>query len=497
MYAAVLIPNFALQAILRLREDLRARPFVVLDEENAVLQMTTLARDAFVEIGMTPTQAMARCPQIALRSRAPIQEGAARQALLQCASAFSPFLESTAPGLCTLNLRGLSEFALASGQTELPLELSDRAYAWASRVIARVGDLQMNAQVGLAADPDVARLAAQQAQPILFVHNVRDFLTTIPLHAGGLPAHLLEVIGKWGLRNLGELHALGRDELASRFGREILEFLDRVAPPRVRPLNWVTPAAEFVESIELGKEIESLEPLLFVVRRFLEQLTHRLESVYLVAREIHLTLALNSGSKYERTLSVPSPTRNINTLFRMLHTHLETLQTDAPIVALQLRAEPARAQNHQFGLFQASLRDPNQFYETLARLEALLGSGRSGAPVNEASYKPDAFHIEPPRFHGQSVAQSAPALKPATGPSLRRFRPAIPTTVRLEFDRPAHMQNPRAQGKIVQASGPWRSSGHWWENGWACDEWDVRLANVRAYRLACEGEEWFLAGVFD
>jgi protein ImuB len=495
MYAAIVIPNFSLQAILRLHEDLRARPFAVLDEENRVLQMTATARESYVDPGMTPTQAMARCQKIILRARSPQQEDATQKALVQCASTFSPFLESTAPGVSTINLRGLSEFAL-NGQGTLPLELSDRAHAWANRVLARVSGLQLNCQIGLAADPDVARLAAQQAEPILFVHNVADFLNTVPLHAAGLPPELLQVISKWGLQSIGQVHALGRDELAARFGSQILELLDRIAPGRPRPLTWITPATDFEESIDLENPIESLEPLLFMLRRFLDQLAHRLESVYLVAQELKLTLALESGANYERALSVPSPTRNVNTLFRMLHTHLENLQTDAPIVAVTLRAEPARAQNHQFGLFQASLRDPNQFYETLARLEALLGQGRSGTPVNEASYKPDDFHIEPPRFHGQSATEPA-ALKIATGPSLRRFRPAIPALIQTEFNRPTHIQSERARGKITEAAGPWRSSGNWWEEGWSRDEWDIRLANGRAYRLAETQNQWFLEGVFD
>lgn len=496
MYAAVVIPNFSLQAILRLHEELRARPFAVLDEENRVLQMTAAARESYVDPGMTPTQAMARCQKIILRARSAHQEDATQKALLQCASAFSPFLESTSPGVCTINLRGLSEFALASGQHELPLELSDRAHAWANRVLTRVSGLQLNSQIGLAADPDVARLAAQQAQPILFVHKVGDFLNTVPLHAAGLPPEILHVVSKWGLYSIGELCALGHEHLASRFGDGIVDFLDRIAPTRPRPLTWITPAIDFEESLELENPVESLEPLLFILRRFLDQLSHRLESVYLVAQEIKLTLALESGAKYERVLAVPSPTRNVNTLFRMLHTHLENLQTDAPIVGVSLRAEPARAQNHQFGLFQASLRDPNQFYETLARLEGLLGAGRSGTPVNKASYKADDFHIEPPRFHGQTISEPA-ALKTAMGPSLRRFRPAIPALIQTEFRRPVHVQSERARGKIIDANGPWRSSGNWWEEPWARDEWDVRLANGRAFRLVLQQNQWFVEGTFD
>jgi protein ImuB len=492
MYAAVVIPNFSLQSILRLHEEWRAQPLAVLDEENRILEMTTTARENYIERAMTPTQAMARCSKIILRARSPLQEEATQKALLQCASSFSPFLESTAPGICTINLRGISEMEASM----LPLGVSDRAHAWANRLIDRVGALQLHSQIGLAADPDVALLAARQAQPILVVQNVFDFLATVPLHAAGLPPHLLQIISKWGLHSIGELRALGHDELASRFGSEIIDFLEVIAPARVRPLTWITPAPDFEEFMELEKEIESLEPLLFILRRFLDQLSYRLESVYLVAQELRLTLLLDDGSKHERVLTVPSPTRNVNTLFRMLHTHLENLQTEAPIIAIRLRAEPSRAQSHQFGLFQASLRDPNQFYETLARLEALLGPGRTGAPANNPSYKPDDFRIEPPRFHGQFLEQPS-APKETIGSALRRFRPPIPANVELEGDSPIQLKSGEARGKITQTSGPWRSSGHWWENAWSREEWDVRLANGRGYRLSQQEDQWFVEGVFD
>ena len=90
MYAAIVIPKFSLQAILRLHEDLRARPLAVLDEENRVLQMTAAARESYVDPGLTPTQAMARCQKIILRARSPQQEDATQKALVQCASTFSP-----------------------------------------------------------------------------------------------------------------------------------------------------------------------------------------------------------------------------------------------------------------------------------------------------------------------------------------------------------------------------------------------------------------------
>jgi protein ImuB len=485
MYAALYIPDFPLQAILRLQEEWRGKSFAVLDAENRVAHMTAAARGDAVELGMTPTQAMARSPGIILRARSAMQEEAAQAALLQCAAGFSPFIEATGQGVATINLRGLAKFDEAD----------------ANRLLERVGALQLRGKVGIASDPDVAWLAARTTERLKVIEDVDLFLRGVGIEEAAMPAGILEVVRKWGLRSVGELRALGTDELASRFGSEMVAFLERVAPRRPRPLTWVTPPAEFAEGLELENEIESLEPLLFLLRRFLDQLAQRLEAVYLVARELRLTLKLAAGDPHERVLSVPAPTRDVNTLFRMLHTHLEGLRTEAPIVAVELRAEPARAQQHQFGLFEASLRDPNQFFETIARLEALLGPGRCGTPVNEASYKPDVFKMEAPRFHdGAELAEFSNADRVATiGLSLRRFRPPVPARVTIAEEQPVQLQSARAKGKIAVASGPWRSSGNWWEDGanWGRDEWDIRLANGRMLRMFKHQDEWFVEGEFD
>lgn len=489
MYAAIYIPDLPLQAILRLREELRAKPFAIIDAENRVIHMTAVARQEHVEFGMTPTQAMARCPRILLRARSAAQEDSAQTALIQTAAGFSPFLEATAPGVITINLRGLAEFRDGSV-----------GKLWPHRLINSIAALQLRAQIGIAHDPDVAFLAAAHAEPIQIVENLEAFLETIPIESSGLPPHILEIVRRWGLRNIGQLRALGPDQLAARFGREIIAFLDRLAPARPRPLNWITPAPEFVETIELEKEIESLEPLLFLLRRFLDQLSHRLNSVHLVAGELKLKLTLAAGDPHTRNLTVPAPTRDVTTLFRMLHTHLENLRAEAPIIAIELRAEPARAEQHQFGLFEASLRDPNQFFETIARLEALLGNDRVGSPRNEPSHKPDDFRIEPPRFHDSSeIAASTNPARVTIGLSLRRFRPPLPAEVTVENDKPAHLHSKTAKGKIVHASGPWRLSGDWWEpaSAWSREEWDIRLQNGQAFRLFRDTDQWRLDGLFD
>ena len=120
-----------------------------------------------------------------------------------------------------------------------------------------------------------------------------------------------------------------------------------------------------------------------------------------------------------------SPTR-MSCDFRMVHTHLENFHTEHPIVSLHLAATPTRSTRQQFGLFESALRDPNQFYETLARLAALVGHDRVGTPELERTHRPDAFRMVDEAFQtGASCANAS-----AVGLLLRRFRPALPALVK-------------------------------------------------------------------
>jgi protein ImuB len=220
--------------------------------------------------------------------------------------------------------------------------------------------------------------------------------------------------------------------------------------------------------------------------------------------ELHLKLTLESGAAYERTFKVPAPTANTETLFRMLHTHLENLRTDAPILSLRLSALPVRAENQQFGLFESALRDPNHFHETLARLTALLGAERVGTPVAEATHRPDSFRMKTPEF-GKVPARSPEnseganrAQRPAAGLCLRRFRPAVHAEVTVEGGRPVFLSTLVVSGPVKRARGPWCISGTWWDQRrWARQEWDIETTTGEVYCLFQSDGEWLLEGIYD
>ena len=78
------------------------------------------------------------------------------------------------------------------------------------------------------------------------------------------------------------------DELSARLGPEAVQLWQRANGTSTRLLKLVQPAESFAESFEFENEIETIEPLLFMLRRFLEQISLRLGALYFVARELTL-----------------------------------------------------------------------------------------------------------------------------------------------------------------------------------------------------------------
>src|SRR6266550_1010325 len=107
---------------------------------------------------------------------------------------------------------------------------------------------------------------------------------------------ILAILHKWGIHTLGQLAALDKEELRTRLGSEAVRLWERANGTATRLLKFVQPPETFEESFEFDHEIETVEPLLFILRRFLEQLSLRLTGIYLVARELTLTITF-SGSQ--------------------------------------------------------------------------------------------------------------------------------------------------------------------------------------------------------
>jgi protein ImuB len=481
-FATLLAPDFRLQAALRPQPGLESLPVALVETEGTKPRVTAFNRRAHaraVEPGMTPTQALARCPELRLLAPNAGQERSAQEMLLQLGGTLSPFLESTAPGVVTV---------------ELPAERIFREEELRVRVITPLRAAGLAVQVGVASTPDLALLAARFAAPVALVgDSAAAFLAPRPVAALEPGPELAAVLESWGIRTIGELVALPAAELGERLGPEAVALIERARGTDTRPLRLVRAPEFFAEAADLEHPVERLEPLLFLLRRFLGQIAARLAGAWLVAGKLRLGLRFEQGEPYRRVFTLPQPTRDADLLFRLLHTHLENFTAEAAIVGVELAAKPVRGEVRQIGLLDRGLRDPHQFSETLARLQALLGAGEVGMPRLASSHHPDAFEVRPYDPEAEAAPERAGDI--LVGVPWLRFRPPVPARIILGDTGPAFLHSPASTGPIQETRGPWRLAGQWWQDAWTREEWDIATADG-VYRLVQAGEEWFLEGVY-
>jgi nucleotidyltransferase/DNA polymerase involved in DNA repair len=453
-------------------------PAALLDHDGIhVIELNPAAERAGIRPGASTSQAFARSPELVLYTRAPSHEQHIQDTLVQLAYNYSPYIENSAPGICTIDVT-------KTRNRQIGLR----------KLLAQLRALGLKAQAGTGPNPEIALQAAKIADPLLEISQDCNLLQSLPLEFLDPSPFLLTILKSWGVRTLGALAHLPRVEIGHRLGLEGLSLWDRAAGRSTKVLQFVQPSETFEESMDFEQPLETLEPVLFILRRFLERLSLRTESVYLLIAELRLTLGLENGEKIVRSLQIPAPTRDVGSLYGIAVQYLETLQTAAPITSFHLKIKPSKPHGRQFDLFQGKLRDPNRFFQTLARLAALVGAEQVGTPQKINTHQPDSFRMQMPDFDCSVKNNNRPKI----GPGLRRYRPGILASVELNNDKPALLKSSLISGKIVQVQGPWNLSGNWWDRTrWEISEWDVVLENGGIYRLAESLGQWEIVGVYD
>jgi protein ImuB len=167
MFATIYLPNFYLQAAMRHQPKLRAQPVALINTEQSkvfIIQLNQSAERAGVGKGMAPSQALARCLRVVIKTRERVQEKLIDEILLQHAFTLSPYVEATAPGVCTIQFTDDRNLA-----------------AKLARVIERLGKCEITAQAGIAPLPDASFLAAHLARPVLQIDDAPEFLAPLPI----------------------------------------------------------------------------------------------------------------------------------------------------------------------------------------------------------------------------------------------------------------------------------------------------------------------------
>lgn len=444
------------------------------------------------------------------------EHGMSAAALMAVARAFSPRVMAAGDGCVLVDVSGLGRLIGAP-----PVIAAELRQAAGGAAIVAVAPTQTAAR--LLAASAAAGGAIDEASPIV-TDDPAAALACLPvavlgavmLNADDL-AHVFQTLGRWGITTLGELAALPAAPLTSRLGRRgaVWQRLARGVDPR--PFVPDADVPRYCERLELEWPIDGLEPLSFVLARLLEPLAAALERADRGAAAVRLELRLVDRSTHARLLQLPAAMRDARVLRTLLLLDLESHPAPAAIDVVAVEIDPAPARITQFSLLERARPLPETVSTLMARLTALVGETRCGAVALVDSHRPGAFAGRP--FTGDAPPPPAGRVSADRGPSisLRRRRPPPAVRVRVERGRPVHVAGARRgqpSGAVVEASGPWRTSGDWWQprsrvapnpaestwrEGWNRDEWDVALAGGWLGRIFRDRDTgtWFLDGEFD
>ncbi len=219
------------------------------------------------------------------------------------------------------------------------------------------------------------------------------FLAPLPLERLAPELEIAQTLERWGLRSIGDFARLPAAEVASRLGEVGRELHASARGFDLHPLVPRPAPPDFREGMTLEWPLVNLEPFLFLARAALDRLCHRLEIQGLGCSRLDFALRLEPDGVHERSLQLPSPTRDAKTLLTLVRLDLEQQTPGAPVVGFAFTAQPDRPRPAQLSIFGPAALSPERLATTLARLFALLGPGRMGSPRTADGHRPERFAL--------------------------------------------------------------------------------------------------------
>jgi protein ImuB len=466
LYVCVHVPDFATQALLRLRPNLATSPVVVVTGVPPLEEVCSAndhARQLGVLQGMTRAELDGFNGLIVLR-RSEVEERGARAALLEMAGAFTPRVEVVAASasafVMVLDMTGTSLIFGPSSQ-------SLNAVAQALALLRFIGRLAASAnfQTAVCLAP-----SASKAPALVPEGSEAIRLSSLPLSALQLTHQQSDTMALWGLRTLGELAALPEVELVERLGQDGRRLWLLARGEHLHLMVPEEPVFTLEEFVAFDAPVELLESLLFVLGPMLDQLLARAQNRSFAVASVTVKLGLDGGGGHKRTIKPALPVLQREVLLRLIHLDLQAHPPQAGVMSVHLRAEPGDRSKVQLGLFTPQLPEALRLDVTLARIAALVGEDRVGRARLRDSHAPEGFVME--RFTVPGIPPKQTTARHAL--ALRRYRPPLTLSVKHEDRRLVSFYLQGKRYAVQEAYGPWRKSGEWWSSGvWSREEWDI------------------------
>lgn len=411
------------------------------------MALSRAARAAGLTVGMRLADARAACPALLTAPAEPEADRRALEALAQWCGRWTPWPATDGADGILLDITGCAH--LFGGEGGLLADLGQR-----------LDGLGLTHRLAIADRRAAAWAWARYgAGGVLPADTGPDLLKTLPLPALRLEDELLGVLERLGLHRIGELAALPRTALLTRFGGGLVTRLEALLDGSEAPFAPLRPPARFAARMAWPEPLGRHEDVIAAARLLLDDLCAALARAQRGGTRFCLSLWRLDGERLEIELRTGHPVRDPAHLGRLLALRWDGLELGFGVELMRLEAvETAPLSPRQGGL--AARDDGSAFELLLDQLATRLGRHRVLRPEPLASHVPERAQ--------RLVPASAPVgdgtwLATAPRPLRLLPRPEPVAALAMVPDAPPVRITWRGTTRrILHGHGPERILPEWW-----------------------------------
>jgi len=519
---------------------------------NRVIARTAAAAADGVVVGHRRRQAQRRCPHLVLIDADTDRDAREFEPIVRAVAELSPRLDVIEPGWIALRSRGPSRYF--GGDAALADRLAEAVGpAAGSTAGSSEGVAAVSRGVGVAdgrfASGVAARLAARRGAPIIVEPGGSPaFCADLPigwLHTlGEVEPELVELLGRLGLRRLGDLAALERSDVLGRFGVPGVHAHVLASGTDTRPASTVDPAPERRLDHVPDDPIAQTSAVVFVAKQLADELSESLAADGRVCTRLVVVFESEHGERSERSW-YRSAGLSAAAMVERVRWQLDAW-VDLPkgsdqeltggIALVRLRPDEVRADDGvQLGLWGGQSDADRHAARTIARLTTLTSDDAVTVPVWRGGRLPadryawvPASLVDLDRRVGSTIGPDGgsgpwPGVLPSPSPATVLAEPhpievldrdgqpvsvggrgevsAAPAVLHLllESDTDAAAVRRGRARAVIGWAGPWPVDQQWWE-----PDRQRRLARFQVVTedhdgllVAAEHRRWWLLARYD
>ncbi len=511
--------SWARQGASARRADGEQPPLVVMAAEKGRLKIVavdSMAAEAGLAPGMPLADARALEPGLRAVEADPVAEARALAGLADWCGRYTPWTATHGGDCILLDITGCAH--LFGGEAGLARDLIERLDAIGYAGVLAVADTPGSAWAVSHMGGGYGRAGAPLGDALIPPGGAEAALAGLPIAGLRLEPATVDGLERLGLRRIGNLAALPRDSLASRFGAAVLRRLDQAFGREAEPVSPRRPVPVHLARMVFPEAIGRTEDVEAALARLLDHLCAGLEQAQQGARRVELALYRVDGSVDRQAIGTSQPSRRPRHLYRLLSGHLDRIDAGFGIEVAVLSAlatdplGPSQIAFREAGGISREAGDDTPLADLVDRLAGRLGRNAVVRPMPFESHLPEREVAMHPAMDGQNTGPDVPASWPD------RLRPVrlLPVPQPIEVvapvpdDPPVLFRRGGVVHRIIRADGPERLAPEWWQDVPAGavanrprDYYRVEDTKGRRFWLYRAGlfnpdvpPRWFLHGIF-